>query len=261
MIDIHTHILPGIDDGAARLEDSVALARAAAAEGIKTIIATPHHLNGRYVNPTQVVEELTRTLNELLQELDIPLDVYTGQEVRLHQELLEHFQQGSLLTLAGSSYMLLELPSSHIPKNTEQTVYELGLLGIHAVIAHPERNAAIIQQPARLEELVRLGAFGQVTSHSLLGAFGKTVERASWKLCEAGLIHLVSSDAHHVERRGFRLKEAYDRIQKVMGTEWSDYFQQNASSLLRGEALADAPDWQSGAAANRWQAFKAFFKK
>ncbi|WP_341279919.1 CpsB/CapC family capsule biosynthesis tyrosine phosphatase [Paenibacillus sp. FSL H8-0537] len=261
MIDIHTHILPGIDDGAARLEDSVALARAAAAEGIKTIIATPHHHNGRYVNPAQAVEELTRTLNELLQELDIPLVVHTGQEVRLHQELLDHFQQGSLLTLAGSSYMLLELPSSHIPKNTEQTVYELGLLGVHAIIAHPERNAAIIQQPERLEELVRLGAFGQVTSHSLLGAFGKSVERASWKLCEAGLIHLVSSDAHHVERRGFRLKEAYDRIQKVMGAEWSDYFQQNAALLLRDEALADAPDWQGSAAANRWQAFKAFFKK
>ncbi|KQO10958.1 tyrosine-protein phosphatase [Paenibacillus sp. Leaf72] len=261
MIDIHTHILPGIDDGAARLEDSLALARAAAAEGIRTIIATPHHHNGRYVNPAQVVEELTRTLNKQLQELNIPIVVHAGQEVRLHRELLDHFQEGSLLTLAGSSYMLLELPSSHIPKNTEQTVYELGLLGIHVVIAHPERNAAIIQQPERLAELVRLGAFGQVTSHSLLGAFGKTVERASWKLCEAGLIHLVSSDAHHVERRGFRLKEAYDRIQKVMGTEWSDYFQQNAASLLRGDALADAPEWQGGAVANRWQALKAFFKK
>lgn len=262
MIDIHTHILPGIDDGAADWDYSIKLARAAAAEGITGIIATPHHYDGKYTNDADTVRELTAELNHRLTELDIPVTIQTGQEIRAHSEFLSNWQGKKLLPMGDSFYVLIEMPSSQIPKSMEQIVYELRLLGVRTVIAHPERNAEVVRNPDRLAELVELGAYAQVTTHSLLGGFGRGIEKASWTLCRRGLIHIVASDAHHLEWRGFRMKEAYERVESELGPQWRRYFERNAQAIWNARELTDQPaPALSAAKAGGWGKIKSLFGK
>ncbi|GGH15337.1 tyrosine-protein phosphatase [Paenibacillus segetis] len=241
MIDIHTHILPGVDDGAENWNDTLDMARAAVSEGITTIIATPHHANGRYINSAVEVVEHTRYINEQLFAEGVPVTILPGQEIRVHMDLLEAWSRAELLPLASSNYVLIEMPSSHIPKEMEELIHELHIMKLKPIIAHPERNAEVMKNPQRLAELLERGAFAQVTSHSLLGGFGRRVEKLAWTLCRNGLIHIVSSDAHHVERRGFRLREAYDVIGERMGEQWYNYFINNAQCVLEDKNFNSLP--------------------
>ncbi|MDQ6420690.1 CpsB/CapC family capsule biosynthesis tyrosine phosphatase [Paenibacillus sp. LHD-117] len=262
MIDIHTHILPGIDDGAASIEDALDLARAASQEGITALIATPHHANGTYMNPAGGVIRLVDELNERLTESGIPVSVHTGQEIRVHDDLLDAWHRHELLTMAGSKFVLLEMPSSRIPKGMPDLVHELAIMGLLPVIAHPERNAEVVQHPERLEELIDLGAYAQVTTHSLLGGFGKRIEQASWEFLKRGNIHLVSSDAHHALRRGFRMREAYAAIERTMGASWTAYLQANAANVLEDKPFGEQPPMavssaSKGAVKKLWSALFA----
>lgn len=232
MIDIHTHILPGIDDGSQHLEESLEMARIAVSEGITTLIATPHHANGRYTNEADSVTSNVRALSEALQAASIPLNIVPGQEVRVYKDLLEDLESGKLLTLNRSQYLLIEFPSSRIPTNIAELIHELRLQGITPIIAHPERNAEIADQPNRLYELIQLGALSQLTSHSLIGQFGSKIQKLSMQLCEHNLVHFLSSDAHNLEHRPFKLQEAHQVILKTQDDKYSDYFVDNAQLLL-----------------------------
>lgn len=242
MIDIHTHILPGLDDGANDWEDTLNMARAAVAEGITTLVATPHHANGRYDNKAVEVKEHTRLINERLIAAGVPITIRPGQEIRVHDDLLEAWHREELLPLAGSEYVLIEMPSSRVPKEMIELIHELRILNLKPIIAHPERNAEVAKQPERLAELIEKGAFAQVTTHSLLGGFGRRIEQSAWSLCRSGLIHVVSSDAHHLERRGFRLREAYDAIRERMGEQWESYFLNNALCVAEDRPFAGKPN-------------------
>jgi protein-tyrosine phosphatase len=242
MIDIHTHILPGLDDGAEHMEDALDMARAAWAEGITDVIATPHHANGAYQNRGVHVVEAVRSFRERLRLEGIPIALHAGQEIRVHDDLLDAWGRQELLTLSSSKYVLIEMPTREVPKSMPSLIHELSVMGLRMVIAHPERNLSVIGNPNLLSELIDLGAYAQVTTHSLLGVFGDRVKKCSWTLCRRGLIHLVSSDAHHVSRRGFRLKEAYERIESEVGREWVEYYMQNASSLLENIDFVQSPE-------------------
>jgi protein-tyrosine phosphatase len=241
VIDIHTHILPGLDDGAANWEDTLNMARSAVSEGITTIIATPHHANGRYENRADEVAEHTRRVNERLIASGVPVSIMSGQEIRVHDDLLEAWNRGELLALAGSTYVLIEMPSSQVPKEMDELIHELRIMNLKPIIAHPERNAEIANHPQRLAGLVEAGAFAQVTSHSLLGGFGRRIQQSAWALCGSGLIQIVSSDAHHIERRGFRLREAYDVIRERMGVQWESYLLNNALCVAEDRSFAGKP--------------------
>ncbi|MFS0725652.1 tyrosine-protein phosphatase [Paenibacillus sp. 1P07SE] len=260
MIDIHTHILPGIDDGAADWEAALAMARAAAAEGITTIIATPHHASGSWRNPADGVRQLTGELQERLDGEGIAVQVRPGQEIRVHGELFEAWDRGELLTLGDTSYILIELPFTDIPAGMPELIHELRVLGLRPIIAHPERNAPIMKQPQRLSELIEAGAWGQVTAASLLGGFGKRCQESAWTLSRSGLIHIVSSDAHHIERRGFRMREAYDEIERQLGTPWKDYFLSNAEAVAADGPFAEAPSIPSSNN-NIWDKITRIFRK
>lgn len=157
MIDIHSHILPELDDGAGNIKESVEMARKAVEQGITDIIATPHYYKGKYDNDKEKVERKTWQLNRVLDELDIPLKVWPGQEIRISDELLEDYDNNSVMALNGSQYMLLELPSNHVPRYTERLIYDLQMKRITPIIAHPERNLEIIRNPHLLEELIWKG--------------------------------------------------------------------------------------------------------
>jgi protein-tyrosine phosphatase len=241
MIDIHTHILPGLDDGAANWSDTLNMARAAVSEGITTIIATPHHANGYYNNKAVEVAEHTLRINEQLIAAGVPVVIMPGQEIRVHDDLLEAWNREELLPLAGSNYVLIEMPSSRIPREMNELIHELRIMKLKPIIAHPERNAEIVKHPERLAELVEEGAFAQVTTHSLLGGFGRQIEQSAWSLCRSGLIHIVSSDAHHLERRGFRMREAYTIIRERMGEQWENYFLNNAQCVVEDKPFGSKP--------------------
>lgn len=237
MIDIHSHILPGIDDGAKSIEDSLNMAKLAVEEGITKIIATPHHQNGKYLNKRQDIIEGVSELNNLLQNRNIPLEVLPGQETRIYGELIEDIDKGDILPLNHTNYLFIELPSGHVPRYTEQLLFDVQLKGFTPIIVHPERNAGIMENPNKLLNLVKKGALTQVTAGSLVGRFGKKIQKFSLQLIEANLTHFISSDAHNVTSRSFHMRESLSVVSKEFGNQAIYYFQENSSLLVSGQMV------------------------
>lgn len=237
MIDIHTHILPNIDDGAASVEEMLLMANIAVGEGIHTLIATPHHANGRYDNPgSQVIDYIPR-IQSLLNEHKVPLTVLPGQEIRIHKRLIDHFMEKDVIALNSSRFILIELPAKEIPSYTDEIFHELLVMGMTPVIAHPERNAEFASNPGRLVSFIRQGALAQVTSHSVNGKFGSKIQKLTMDLCKHHLVHFISSDAHNSTVRSFGLKEAYQRITSKLGQDRTLFYQNNAYKLLKNETI------------------------
>lgn len=235
MIDIHCHILPSVDDGAKDISESVAMAREALKEGIDTIIATPHHKNGRYENKKEtIIEEVTK-LNEVLQEERIPLNILPGQETRIFGELLEDEELIHILPLNQTQYVFVELPSGHVPRYTDRLLFDIQLKGFTPIIVHPERNTEIITNPDILYNLVKKGALTQVTASSVAGYFGKKIQKFSTQLIEANLTHFLASDAHNVNNRTFKLMNALDIVESKFGNDMVYYYTENAELLIEGK--------------------------
>ncbi|SLL33518.1 Tyrosine-protein phosphatase YwqE [Mycobacteroides abscessus subsp. abscessus] len=232
MIDIHCHILPGIDDGAATIEDSLAMARAAVKEGITTIIATPHHKNNKFINPKSSILTKVNDLNTVLKQENIPLTILPGQEVRIYGEVLEDYYKEEILTLNHTKYLFIEFPSSSVPRYAERLLYELQTEGIIPIIVHPERNKELQEKPELLYQFVKNGALTQVTASSVAGYFGKNVKKFSEQLIEHNLTHFVASDAHNVHNRNFKMIEALDVIEENFSVDYIYLFKENAELLL-----------------------------
>jgi protein-tyrosine phosphatase len=237
MIDIHSHILPGVDDGASTIEDSLDMARSAHLRGIQKIIATPHYGNGRFQVSRDQVDYQMNELEERLRDEQIPIEVFPGHEVRITRDLIEDVLSGKVLTLANSNYLLVEFPHNEVPKFTDEIVHELTLLGIVPIIAHPERNIEIANNPDVLADLVELGALTQITSHTLIGQFGKKGVSICNELCNRNLVHFIASDAHDIEVRGFSLTEGYRVLVQKFGPDYVEYLKLNAVRLLSNEHI------------------------
>jgi protein-tyrosine phosphatase len=234
MVDIHCHILPGVDDGARDLSESIEMAKVAVQQGIHTIVATPHHLNNRYENSKQSILARVEELNRVLLDEKIDIKILPGQEVRIHGELAEGYDLGEILSVNHTQYVLVEFSSNHVPRYTETLFYDLQNKGLIPVIVHPERNQEIIENPEILYNLVQKGALSQVTASSVTGHFGKKIMKFSYQLIEANLTHFLASDAHNTRSRTFNLREAYDLIQMKYGNEMFYLFEENAELLVEG---------------------------
>ncbi len=236
MVDIHCHILPGVDDGSADMKESLNMARKAVEAGITHVFATPHHLNEKYVNIKSDIIDRAVRLNESFQLENIPLTIHLGQEVRIHRGIFTSLEKEEILTLDDKGkYLLLELPSGSVPTYTQEVIYELLLKGITPIIVHPERNTELIENQKLLFELVQEGALTQITSGSIIGNFGKSIQSFSKKIIEHNLTHFIATDAHNIGSRGFTLKEAYETITKIYGIERTFYFKENAEQLIKGQ--------------------------
>lgn len=200
MIDLHCHILPGIDDGPDTFEEALALARAAAASGTKTIVATPH-VSWTYQNEPEEIGRLTAELNERLTAQDVPLEVMTGAEVAVTRVGDIDEEKLSRMRLGGGRWLLLEPPFTAIATGLDGLVMDLLGKGHRIVLAHPERCPAFHRDPRMIESLVGAGALTSITAGSLVGRFGGTVRRFTQSLIEQGLVHNVASDAHDTSRR------------------------------------------------------------
>ena len=242
MIDIHSHILFGVDDGAQTVEDSIAMARQAVEQGITAVFATPHHRNGKYTNEKNSILPKVEELNAALVQEGISLEVLPGQECRIFGELVEDYQKGEILTLNdGGKYVLIEFSSSHVPMYASQLLYNIQFEGIIPIIVHPERNSHFIERPESLSEFVEKGALVQLTAASVTGAFGKKIQKFSTQLLEANLVHFVASDAHNTTSRNNRMKEAFEVIAKNFDSSYVDYLQKNAELLVRSEYIPTRP--------------------
>ncbi|MFD1707470.1 tyrosine-protein phosphatase [Siminovitchia sediminis] len=238
MIDIHCHILPGLDDGAADFTESLLMAQKAREEGIKKIIATPHHQNGKYNNFKEDIIQKVQELNDYLTAEQVNVEILPGQETRIYGDMVEDYDRDEILTLANiSSYVFVELPSGHVPRYTEQLLFDLQMKGLTPVIVHPERNSELIEQPDKLYKLVKNGAATQITAASFVGYFGKKIQKFTADLIEANLTHFIASDAHNTTNRTFKMEEAYENIKKDYGTDFLFMFMDNAEAIVEGKDI------------------------
>lgn len=219
VIDLHCHILPGIDDGPGAISESVAIAKAAAAAGTRTIVATPH-VSWRYPNESGAIVKLTAQVNERLAEAGVPIEVRVGAEIAMTRASELDDEELSRLRLGGGSWLLLEPPFSPAITGFAAIVGELQSKGHRVLLAHPERCPAFHRDPQALEALVAAGVLTSITAGSLVGRFGGQVRRFTTMLIERGWVHNVASDAH----------DAYGRPPGM-------------ASELAGAHLGDLADW------------------
>jgi protein-tyrosine phosphatase len=220
MIDLHSHILPGVDDGPATLEESLEIARSAAAEGIRVIAATPH-VRDDYPTQPGTMERLLAELRAAIQAEGIPIDVRPGGEIAI--DWLDRLSEGDLVRfgLGGSPhYLLLEFPYAGWPLSLHEWVFRLVTRQITPVIAHPERNADVQANPDELRPLVDAGALVQITAASLDGRIGRSSRAAAIALIERGLAHLLASDAHTPDVREAGLRAAAEAVGDPALARW-----------------------------------------
>lgn len=237
MIDIHAHILFGVDDGPKTKEESLELLELLQREGVSQVIATSHADHPQFHVLTKEVKSQVPLLNAELLSSKSPITIHSGHEVRITEKVVGNVRDKSILTLADSNYLLLELPSGTVPAYTTRFISDLIGEGITPIIAHPERNRAIAEKPERLERLVRAGALAQITAGSVSGAFGKAIQKLSFRLLEANLIHVYGSDAHNGTVRKPCFADGLDALEKKKMGPLADILLTNNERVLRNQPL------------------------
>jgi len=212
MVDIHHHLLPGLDDGAKDIETSVAMAKLAVADGITHIVCTPH-ANGVYAFDPAVNRAKTSDLRARLAEEQIPLTLGSGCDFHLSFDNVNRAkQEPTRFSINGMGYLLVEIPDYGLPPQLAETFYELQLAGLTPILTHPERNPTLQKEPGRLKDWLRAGVLIQVTADSLTGHKGKAAERMALQLIEDRWVHFLASDAHNTTSRPPRMREAHDLV-------------------------------------------------
>ncbi|MEJ2070203.1 MAG: hypothetical protein P8X58_07325 [Syntrophobacterales bacterium] len=245
MIDLHVHILPGIDDGPQSLEDSLEMARLAVADGITTIVATPHLFRRKTVDLQAVnrpgdIRLAVDRFNQQLAEAEIALTVLPGCEIPLFPEIIKFIDEGSVLTINdGQRYICLELPDSVIPPATEDIIFQLSSRGLTPIITHPERNPVLYDMPQKLQRFISLGCLAQITARSLTRGFGWRVFRFTKRLVRNGWIHLMATDAHSVEHRPPLMGKALKKLSKLVGDSRArDMVATIPERIIKGEPIS-----------------------
>ncbi len=236
MIDLHSHILPDLDDGASSWEEAVQMCSAAFQDGTRTMVATPHVFNGIYSPKSEQIEEKISELKNRLFLEGIDLEIVQGAEVHVRPDLPLLMSEDPILTFNGKGrYFLLEFPHSVIPPNADQFIFKLMTQNLIPVIAHPERNLSVQSRPEILEPLVKQGALTQVTAMSFTGGFGPQTRDVACELLRRNLVHVVASDAHNSRGRPPLLSDARKRIIDLVGFEKSrELFEVFPRKILEG---------------------------
>ena len=216
MWDFHSHILPFLDDGAEDIEEAIAMAKIAVQEGIDTIVATPHYIAVEQELSKEIVIKSIEKITNILREGKIPLKILPGMEVFGEWKILEKIDQGKVLSLNHTRYILIELPMHHIPEDTEDLFYELRLRGFTPILAHPERYVEIQEDPNLLIDWIQGGVLTQVNATSLTGVLGQAAQETARILVNHHMVHILGTDAHTSRRRSPRMKEAIKHINQLV---------------------------------------------
>jgi protein-tyrosine phosphatase len=219
MIDLHCHILPGIDDGAADLDTSLGMARAFVADGVTTVACTSHILPGLYHNTGPRIRTATNALQQFLRREGVPLHLVTGADNHITPSFVSELTSGQLLALADSRYVLVEPPHHVAPPRLEEMFFALVVGGFVPILTHPERLDWIKSHYPLLERLLRIGVWMQITAGSLAGAFGRKGQYWAERMLEEGRVHIIATDAHDVSRRPPNLSRGRDLAAMRVGQE------------------------------------------
>jgi protein-tyrosine phosphatase len=251
LVDIHCHLLPGIDDGAADEAESLAMARLAVVDGVSTIIATPHQLGHYDHNRPDEIRRRTAAIEWKLGSEGLPLRVLAGAEVRVEPGLVEGLERGDVLTLGDHGrHVLLELPHElYLPIGP--LLDGLTRRQLVGILAHPERNFGILRRPDVLAPLVAAGCLMQITAGSLCGSFGPECQRLAERMLRDGLVHFVATDAHGTQARRPLLRRAYDRIAELFDASHADELcAHNPARVAAGQSVL--PGARKPSRARRW---------
>jgi protein-tyrosine phosphatase len=242
MFDIHCHILPGLDDGARTIEESMAMAEDAIADGITHVVGTPHSSTDHEFR----FKEVQAARRELEGLLDGRLTIATGCDFHLSPDNLEKLRvEAAPFCINQKDYLLVEFNEFSIPPWMDQALHEIQLAGMHPIITHPERNGLLRAQPERLMKWCRVGCYVQVTAGSLEGVFGPKAREDAWRWIREGVVHFVSSDAHNTGRRPLKLKFAFEQIAAEVGEEVARALLiDNPKSAFEGQPLPYVPEIQ-----------------
>jgi protein-tyrosine phosphatase len=223
LIDLHAHILPGIDDGPQSLDKSLDMARLAVADGITTTVATPHLFRHKSVNfndlnsPEDILGGV-EDFNQQLSAAGIDLTVLPGCEIPLFSDIIKFIDTDRIVTINnGKRYICLELPDSIIPPATEDVIFQLNSRGLTPIITHPERNPVLYEMPHKLERFISLGCLAQITALSLTRGFGWRIYWFTKRLLREGLVHLMATDAHNLNSRPPLMGKALQKLSKLVG--------------------------------------------
>jgi protein-tyrosine phosphatase len=259
LIDVHCHIIPGVDDGAKNINIALDMCKIAQVDGTHGIIATPHYIHGVINNSLEVVHEKVAELNNHLRQQQIAVDIYPGSEVFICPELPQLVREGRICTLNNSRYILMELPLNSIPEYTIEVIYQLRLEGYIPIIAHPERNLEIANNPNILYDLITRGALAQINAPSLRGLFGKSAMDTALQLLKRNMVHLLATDAHTTGGRSPRLSNSIDIIENKLGPETLLAIAKNGLLVLNNQPV----DFSDPILVrnNRWFSFSTIFKE
>ncbi|MGL5479576.1 MAG: tyrosine-protein phosphatase [Clostridium sp.] len=237
MLDIHSHITPGVDDGAKKLSETLEMIRNSIKEGTNNIVATPHFRKGYYEVNYKEIKEIVKSLNKLLSEEGLNVNIYCGQEIYYTDEIIKLYKSGVIGTINNSRYMLIELSMGTIDKQSVlETIYELNLLDLKPIIAHPERCKGISEDKEFLNNLIDEGCLFQLNSGSIKGDFGKNIKKIAIGYIKSNLYSFIGSDAHNNKNRKTGLKESLDYLNRI-DRNYYKRLQSNSIKLIRDEEI------------------------
>ncbi len=217
MIDIHCHILPGIDDGSKDLDSSLQMINTAINAGTKKFIVTPHFYWGQYENDYLSVTKHLEKLNAEILKRQMPIELYPGQEIFVDRHTLGFIKEGAIRGLNDSKYLLIEFPMDALPKDAFDVIYELKILGFKPILAHPERYRYVIENPSEINKFINEGCLIQINAGSITGLFGSKIEQTALTLIEHNVCQFIASDAHSTGKRNTDLTEVLTLMKKSYG--------------------------------------------
>ena len=237
-IDIHCHILPGVDDGSPDMATSLEMLRIADKNGITHLILTPHHKPMHHnVSPEHNVV-YRKKLQEAAKEAGIKAKLFSGNEIYYSDETMEELIEGKICSLAGSDYVLVEFHPTNPYKAIQNAVSRVQAAGFIPIIAHVERYSDIVSHPSRVKDLIEMGSFIQVNASSIMGKYGFGISHFTKKLLKEELVHFVASDAHDTGRRAPNLLDCRNYVERKYGEDYGKkLFFTNPANVIRNELI------------------------
>lgn len=238
MIDIHSHILPCMDDGSKDMEMSLKIAQIYVENGINRVIATPHYIDGVKYKSNEELRIGLEALKKDLARAGIPLEVYPGNEAYIKPDIIKDLEEKRVSTLNDSRYILVELPMNEIPIYVEDLIYNLLVKGYVPIIAHPERYTKISEDPNILYKYISMGALAQLNLPSLEGFYGSRVKNTAEVLLKHNMIHFVATDSHSNRHRSPNIESSLNKLYNLVGDEYFGLLtEKNQELLLKNEII------------------------
>ncbi len=237
MVDLHSHILPNIDDGSKNMKETLKMGKIAEAEGFSKIIATPHYIEGEFTLKREQFLSTIKKVNEYFMEKAVNIEILPGSEVYISPNLPSKLKKGEIFTLNNTSYVLIEFPMGSIPIYIEEVLYEVRLLGYKPVIAHPERYTKVMEDPDYLKGLIKQGNYVQINSLSVIGVLGKKTKQTAEILLKHRMVHFIGTDAHTSRTRSPRIKKALKQMRQWVSSEYVEEIVNNGRALIKGEEI------------------------